>query len=64
MAINIIDAVATPTAVISCRRSNRVYLVTDQIKVTKPRRQYYTDDWRWQMGIIKEIFATCCTFPF
>lgn len=41
----------TKTTVISCRRSNRVYLVTDQIKVTKPRRQYYTDDWRWQEGL-------------
>lgn len=48
------------TTVICYRRIDRFYIVSNPIKAIKPRRQYYTDDWRWQMGILQEKTATCC----
>nr|DAH63650.1 MAG TPA: hypothetical protein [Caudoviricetes sp.] len=39
------------TTVICYRRIDRFYIVTNKMKAIKPRRQYYTDDWRWQEGL-------------
>lgn len=33
------------------RGGGRVYVATPVIKIQNPRKQYYTDDWRWQEGL-------------
>lgn len=31
--------------------SGRVYVATPVIRIQNPRKQYYTDTWRWQEGL-------------
>lgn len=33
------------------RGGGRVYVATPVIKIQNPRKQYYTDAWRWQEGL-------------
>lgn len=33
------------------RGGGRIYVATPVIKIQNSRKQYYTDDWRWQEGL-------------
>lgn len=33
------------------RGGGRVYVATPVIRIQNPRKQYYTDAWRWQEGL-------------
>lgn len=55
---DVIMRAGNPPTFITPRRSD-FYVKRAGLRMQKPRRQYYTDDWRWQEGFRQGIWVKC-----